>query len=257
MSGKNPTGGYTIGHLPGQRWTIGAEMVGTVRPQPSSRPVRIPARPLDVEIDVARTALLVVDMQNDFLHPDGWFAGRGVDVSPLAAVMPAVRDLSATCRAANFPVVWVNWGVGYGADGLPANVLFRGKRKADAVGYGEPGALREGSWGAAVADDLLPEASDLVVPKQRFSGFYETRLDSVLRNLGVTTLLFAGVNVDRCVFETLTDAGARGYDCLLVEDACATVSPPEIGRAITWLVAELHGFVVRLDQLAEGLAPTP
>ncbi|NDW03653.1 cysteine hydrolase family protein [Jiella pacifica] len=257
MSGKDDIGGYTLGHLPGQRWTIGTDMVGTVRPQPASRPVRIPARPLDVEIDLARTALLVVDMQNDFLHPDGWFAGRGVDISPLSTVVPAIRDLSASCRAASIPVVWVNWGVGHGADGLPANVLFRGKRKADATGYGEPGALREGSWGAAVADELAPEATDLVVPKQRFSGFHETRLDSVLRNLGVTTLLFAGINIDRCVFETLTDAGARGYDCLLVEDACTTVSPPEISRAITWLIEELHGFVIRRDHIVEALTPFP
>lgn len=244
---------YRIGALPGQRWTVCPDRISTVRTTPAPRPLRFDARPKPVEIDATRTALLVVDMQNDFVHPRGWFARKCVDVSALSVPVAPIAALAGACRRAEIPVVWLSWGLGAGAASLPASVLYRGKREAGALGYGEGGALVPGTWGQAVIDALAPQPGDIAVDKQRFSGFAGTALDAVLRHLNATTLLFAGVNVDRCVFSTLVDAAALGYDCLLVEDACATVSPPEIARAIVWLVAEVHGFVCTSDALLAAL----
>ncbi len=247
---------YRLGPLQGQGWVVSGDAIRVVPPRRPERMVRVASRPKAIEIDAARTALIVIDMQNDFVHDDGWFAAKGIDVAPLSAPVPAIRSLGAACRGAGVPVVWLNWGVPPGVPNLPPNTLLRGKRSADAIGYAEgtPGALVAGTWGAATIDALAPEASDIHVAKHRFSGFPDGTLESVLRNLDVTALLFAGVNVDRCVFATLMDASARGYACVLVEDACATVSPPEIASAVVWLTTELHGFACRSDALCDAFS---
>ena len=103
--------------------------------------------------------------------------------------------------------------------------------------------LVTGDWGAATIDELPLDPADIVVHKHRLSGFWDNELDSVLRGRGVTTLMFAGINTDRCVFSTLQDANFLGYDCILVEDACATVSPQFVTDAIHYLVRLLHGAV--------------
>jgi ureidoacrylate peracid hydrolase len=87
----------------------------------------------------------------------------------------------------------------------------------------------------------------VVVHKHRISGFWDNELDAVLRRRDISTLMFAGINTDRCVFSTLQDANFLGYDCVLVEDACATVSPSFVSEAILFLVRQLHGVVAGSD----------
>ena len=96
-------------------------------------------------------------------------------------------------------------------------------------------------------------ADDITVFKHRLSGFHDNELDSILRQLGITTLLFCGVNTDRCVFSTLQDAGFLGYDCVLLKDACSTPSPVYVTRAIHFLVDKLHGFVGTAEALIPAL----
>jgi nicotinamidase-related amidase len=90
---------------------------------------------------------------------------------------------------------------------------------------------------------LKPEPSDIKVDKYRISGFWDTPLDSILRNLGVRSILFAGVNTDQCVLHSLTDANFLGYGCILVEDCCATTSPDFCTDATVWNVKKCFGFV--------------
>jgi nicotinamidase-related amidase len=118
------------------------------------------------------------------------------------------------------------------------------------VGLGDalPGSgakvLERGSWSAAIVDELPVDPSDIQVAKYRMSGFQDTELDSILRNLDVTTLMFAGVNVDQCVLCTLQDANFRGYDCLLLEDCAATTSPDYCLAATLYNVRQCFGFVL-------------
>lgn len=112
--------------------------------------------------------------------------------------------------------------------------------------------LERGSWSSQVVDELHVERSDLRVDKYRMSGFWDTELDSILRNLDVTTLLFAGVNVDQCVLATLTDAACLGYDCLLLADCCATTSPQYCWDATLYNVAQCFGFVASGTELARA-----
>ncbi|MCM2504933.1 cysteine hydrolase [Aureimonas altamirensis] len=251
---------YRLGQTPGQGWTVSGNRISTVRRAPTPRPILVDARPRAVEVDLSRTALIVVDLQNDFLHERGWFARAGRrGRAPIAQI----ERFSAACRAASMPVIWLNWGLPPHAGHLPASTLFRGKRDPQAIGYGETpagsddGVLQAGSWGAALAEGLTRTPADFEVRKQRFSGFPDTELDSLLRNLRVDTLLFCGINTDRCVFETFTDAASRGYDCLLIEDLCATVSPPEIEAAVIWLAETLHGFVTRSTAVLSAFSTQP
>ena len=119
--------------------------------------------------------------------------------------------------------------------------------------------LEQDSWSAAVVDELPIAPADIRVSKYRMSGFWDTPLDSILRNLGVATLLFAGVNVDQCVLCTLQDANFLGYDCLLVEDCAATTSPSFCREATLYNVNQCFGFVTTsasvLTALQDAAAP--
>jgi ureidoacrylate peracid hydrolase len=225
-----------------------------VRPRKEQRIVRVPATPQSVDIDLAASALIVVDMQNDFVHPDGWFASKGIDLSPIRAVIPAIERLTAGLRHAGVPVIWLNWGVRADRANLPPLTIEKG-RAGDSPTYADPspsgrgGILVRDEWGAAIADGLTVAPSDVVVHKHRLSGFWDNELDSILRHCGITTLLFAGINIDRCVFSTLQDANFLGYDCMLVEDSCQTVSPDFVRDAVLYLVRLLHGVVATSDAI--------
>ena len=111
-----------------------------------------------------------------------------------------------------------------------------------------------GEWGAQVVDELTVAPTDITVFKHRLSGFWDNELDTILRHQGITTLLFAGVNTDRCVFSSLQDAAFLGYDCVLLSDACSTSSPAFVTRAIHFIVQRLHGFTAKADALLSALA---
>ena len=114
--------------------------------------------------------------------------------------------------------------------------------------------IAAGSWGAQVVDELHPGDADIQIVKHRFSGFWDTETDSVLRNLGITTLLIGGVNMDQCVMTTLEDASFLGYDTILIEDGTATTSPEFCVAATLYNVKLLYGFVTRAEAIHKGLA---
>ena len=118
-----------------------------------------------------------------------------------------------------------------------------------------PGArvLEKGSWAAAVVDELVPDPGDLCVDKFRMSGFWDTPLDSILRNLGISTVFFGGVNADQCVLATLMDANFLGYDTVLVEDCSATTSPAFCMEATLYNVRQCFGFSVTSAAIRKAL----
>lgn len=240
-------------------WTVREGCTSLVRAIPRPRPVRMDADGDAIEFDLARSALVVIDMQNDFCHPMGWFGQRGIRVAPMRKPIPVLQRLLPAWRAAGAPVIWLNWGIRSDRLNLPASVIFKGKRTAEAVGYAEASpvdrgqSLVRGHWGAQVVDELEVLDSDITVHKHRLSGFWDNELDSVLRGLDVRTLFFAGVNTDRCVYASLQDASFLGYDGILVADACSTPSPAYVTRAIHMLIRHMHGFVVRSPDLIDAL----
>ena len=242
---------------PANGWTVSAGAVDLRRRAPEPVVVTVPARPQHLTLDLARTALVVVDMQNDFCHPDGWLASIGVDVTPARAPIGPLQRALPELRAAGMPVVWLNWGNRADRANLPPGVLHVYDPDGSGRGIGTPArpggspTLQAGSWSAAVVDELKPEPGEPCVDKYRMSGFWDTPLDSILRNLAVTTLMFAGVNVDQCVFATVVDAACIGYDVVLLEDCCATTSPRYCHDATVYNVAQCFGFVTTSTALLE------
>ncbi|HLG81994.1 MAG TPA: isochorismatase family cysteine hydrolase [Bradyrhizobium sp.] len=249
-----------LGSSARNRWMVSETTADLVRRPVEPRPVTVQADGKKVTLDLARSAIIIVDMQNDFCHADGWLAHIGVDVAPLRGPIAPLQRLLPALRARDVPVIWLNWGNRPDRLNLSPALLHVYKPSGVGVGLGDavPGSgakvLERGSWSAAIVDELTPASSDIHVAKYRMSGFQDTELDSILRNLGVTTLLFAGVNADQCVLCTLQDANFRGYDCLLVEDCAATTSPDYCMAATRYNVRQCFGFVVKSEAIAAELA---
>jgi ureidoacrylate peracid hydrolase len=235
------------------------ETLSFARPRPPQRLVSFPATPSAVEIDLNRTALIVIDMQNDFCDPEGWLPKRGTELSPTRAIIPVINHLTVALRTASIPVIWLNWGVRADRANLARTLIAKSSNLGREPTYADPSPSGRGhvlvrdEWGAEVIDDLTVGKDDRLVYKHRFSGFWDNELDSILRKDDITTLLFAGVNTDRCVLATLQDAGFLGYDCILLDDATATSSPSFVREAVLFLVRLLHGVVAQSTELLEAL----
>jgi nicotinamidase-related amidase len=250
---------FDLGSAPGYRWRVNSSHVDMAGAAPAPVPVTIASQPQTVTMDLRRTAIVVIDMQNDFCAKGGWVDHLGVDYSPDRAPIAPLQKLLPALRQAQVPVIWVNWGNRPDLANMPPNQLHLYKPTGTGIGLGEPlpgsGAhvLEKGSWAAAVVDELPKAPQDISVDKYRISGFWDTPLDSILRNLGVRTILFAGVNTDQCVMCSLQDANFLGYGCVLVEDCCATTSPACCTEATIWNVKKCFGFVSGSEQILDGL----
>ncbi|MFW0783577.1 isochorismatase family cysteine hydrolase [Gordonia sp. CPCC 206044] len=239
-------------------WSLSPGHADLRRPDPAPQPLAIAAEPSSITIDVARTAMIVVDMQNDFVTEGGWMHHIGVDVSGAAGAVESLYNGLPAMRRAGIPVIWVNWGNRLDKANLPPGVLHVYDADGAGGGIGEragrsEAVLTRGSWGAAITSELKPEDDDIFVDKYRMSGFFDTELESILRNLRVDTLLFAGVNADQCVYSTLVDAACSGFDVVMLEDAVATTSPSYCMDATIYNVRLCYGFTTRLDDLVTGI----
>lgn len=248
-----------MGSHPGNRWLVSRAKVDLSRAD--QRPVRaiyVDAQPQAVTIDANRSALVVVDMQNDFCSKGGYLDHRGIDITPDRAPIAPISALVPILRSQGVPIVWLNWGVRHDLLNIPPSLLHAHTHDGSGAGLGEriPGGaeiLRQGSWGAQIVDELDPGDQDIHVTKHRFSGFWDTELDSILRNMGVRTLFFAGVNADQCVMTTLEDASFLGYDVIMLRDCVGTTSPDYCMQATEYNVKLLFGFMASSGSLIEGL----
>lgn len=211
----------TLGVAP-NAWTVNQSIADITRLQKTPQTVILSTETKTLQLDLAKTAIIIIDMQNDFCHPDGWLAHIGVDITPARQPIEPINRLLPAMRRVGLPVIWLNWGNRPDLLNISAGLLHVYNPTGEGVGLGDPlpsnGAkvLMAGSWAAAVVDELQQLPEDILVNKYRMSGFWDTPLDSILRNLGITTLLFGGVNADQCVMTTLCDANFLGYDCILV-----------------------------------------
>jgi len=249
-----------IGASDRNRWIAADNAVELTRKNRPSPTLSVHAFPTAINIDLSRTAMVIVDMQNDFCHTDGWLASIGVDVSAAQAPIPALAMALTHLRESGVAVVWLNRGTRQGRANLPPNAIHVFDPHGTGVGIGstEPTGspvLHFGSWGAAVVEELRASPADRWVHKHRMSGFWDTDLDSVLRNLDVTALLFAGVNADQCVLATLIDAACIGYDVIMLEDASATTSPAFCWDATVYNVRQCIGFTALLSDIVAAMVP--
>ena len=169
-------------------------------------------------IDPKAAALVIQDLQNDVIIEGGAFAESGAPAHATSQnVVENVKGLAAACRAAGVPVIHVWYIVEQGAPGLKQNApLYQGVRGAN--------ALVRGTWGAAPVDGLAPVPGDHVVEKMRMNGFYDTRLDTLLRGLGVETLIITGAWTNMSIEHTARHAADAGYRAVVASDGTSTVN---------------------------------
>jgi nicotinamidase-related amidase len=204
-------------------------------------------------------------MQNEFCSRGGWMDSLGADVSAARKRFDPINQAIGSLRSRQIPIVWVNWGVRADRANLSPVTRYPFNRVGCGTGLADipkgnsdrrdspRGVLEKGSWGAAIVDELDSRPEDLFVDKHRISGFWDTPLDAILRNLGIKTLLFAGVNADHCVLGTLMDANFLGYDTVLLEDCTATSSPDFCLQATLFNVRFCFGFTIRSADLVATL----
>lgn len=184
------------------------------------------ALPSPFAFDVAHTALVIIDMQRDFVEPGGFGASLGNDVAPLQAIIPALQNLLRAWREQGGCVIHTREGHLPDLSDCPDAKRLRGSpslRIGDAGPMGR--ILIQGERGHAIVPELAPQPGEVVIDKPGKGVFYATDLDAVLQRQGITHLLFTGVTTEVCVQTSMREANDRGYTCLLVEDATDSYFP--------------------------------
>jgi biuret amidohydrolase len=191
----------------------------------------VAAKPFAYSFEPASTALIVIDMQRDFIEPGGFGATLGNDVGLLAAIVPTVANLIAWCRGHGVRVMHTREAHRPDLADCPPAKRLRGNpalRIGDGSSMGR--ILIDGEPGNEIIAALAPVAGETVIVKPGKGAFYATALGDILRLQGITHLLLAGVTTEVCVQTTMREANDRGYDCLLIEDATESYFP-EFKRA--------------------------
>lgn len=209
------------------------------------RILTIPAEPGPLTIDLDATALVIIDMQRDFLEPGGFGESLGNDVSLLAAAVPPCRALLAAARDAGLLVVHTREGHAPDlSDAPPA-----GRPRRPRARIGEPGPmgriLIRGEAGHDIVPDLAPAPGEIVIDKPGKGAFYATGLGAVLAEHGIANLIVCGVTTEVCVHTTVREANDRGYRCLVVSDACGSYIPAFHAAGLAMIVAQggIFGWV--------------
>ncbi|KAL8831925.1 MAG: hypothetical protein Q9170_005087 [Blastenia crenularia] len=258
----------------------GTEQFDLTHPSTPASPAIYPRIPLEtttahVTIDPTKTALVIVDLQNYFLSPG---LGRPPDAIGLKIVDRLLQSAIPACRKAGMPIMWLNWGLTeQDIDKMPPTIVkgfaadcnFDGERQINGLGSEiGPVELGDGStinggrvlmlnqWNSESYKPLEDqhEPQDMQVDKNRLSGFWGgTAAEEILEGRGIRTLLFAGANTDQCVGASLIDACVRGWDCLLLSDACATTSPEFSKQCFEFNVEGGWGFLLSCENLVKGV----
>ena len=203
-------------------------------------------------------ALLLIDMQRDFLEPGGYLASMGYDVELVRAAIGPARLLLAAARSAGLTVVHTRQGFGPDLGELPPHRLARVRAGTSAIG--KPGPLGRflirGEPGFQIVPELEPSGGEAVVDKSGNGAFWGTDLASILSARGIRALILAGVTTDVCVHCTLREANDRGFECLLAADACASGDAEAHRAALHMTTVEdgVFGVVADTDAIVAALA---
>ena len=231
----------------------------------TSRVVLIEAAPTPISIDTARTAVLVVDMQNDFGAEGGMFHRAGIDIAPIKEAVKPTAQVLAAARKAGIKIIYFKMEFrpdlsDAGADDSPmrrVNAQMKVGETITAPDGRESRILIRDTWGTDIVTELAPQEGDIIVSKHRYSGFYQTDLDAILKTLGVKYLVVTGCTTSVCVESTIRDAMFRDYTCILLEDCAAEpvgYGLPRSNHEASLLVLQLlFAWVSRSGELLKGL----
>lgn len=224
--------------------------------------VMLAARPEAVPMSPNYTALIVVDMQNAYASPGGYLDKAGFDIGGAAAVIDKIALATEAARAAGVQVVYFQngWDGDYveaGGEGSPnwwkSNALKTMREKPELEGQ----LLAKGGWDYALVEALSPKPGDIVIQKPRYSAFFNTGLDSVLRARGIRTLIFVGIATNVCVESTLRDAFHLEYFSVMLEDAVHQAGPAFLQEATVYNVEKFFGWVSKTADFCGAIKQTP
>ena len=227
--------------------------------------LRIKAKPEAITIDVAATAVIVVDMQNDFGSEGGMFHRAGIDISSIrSAVRPTAKVLSAA-RQVGIKTIYLKMAFQPDLSDLGTldspnrerHLLFGVGTTVPAPTEGESRVLVRDTWNTDILPELAPDVGDIVLYKHRFSGFYQTGLDDILKRLAIKYLVVTGCTTSVCVESTIRDAMFRDYSCVLLEDCTAEPIGQEFERsnheASLLLIQTMFGWVSESDEFVSAI----
>jgi biuret amidohydrolase len=218
--------------------------------------IHIEAEPAPLTIDLARAALVIIDMQRDFLEPGGFGAALGNDVTKLAAAVDPTRGVLAAFRKHNALVIHTREGHRPDLTDAPPHKVLRGDPATRIGASGPMGRiLVRGEPGHDIIPELYPVAGEPVIDKPGKGAFYQTDLDLMLHNRGIDTLLVCGVTTEVCVNTTIREANDRGYRCIALSDCCASYFPEfhEMGLKMIKAQGGIFGSVASSSAVLAGM----
>ena len=219
--------------------------------------VTVPARPYPFELDPGHTALVVIDMQRDFIEKGGFGDSLGNDVSRLEAIIPATARLIGLFRAKGWPIVHTREAHRPDLSDCPPSKIRRGN---PTLHIGDSGAMGRiliaGEPGNDIVADLAPLDGEIVVDKPGKGMFWATGLHERLQTLGITHLVFAGVTTEVCVQTSMREANDRGYECLLIDEATESYFAAFKAATIEMIIAQggIVGWVGAIEALEGALS---
>ncbi|MEA2297853.1 MAG: hypothetical protein QOF77_789 [Solirubrobacteraceae bacterium] len=217
----------------------------------------VSAEPYPFRLVRATTALVIIDMQRDFLEPGGFGEGLGNDVGLLQAVVEPLRAVLAAARAGGLLIIHTREGHRSDMSDCPPSKRARGRLE---FGIGSPGpkgrVLIRGELGHGIVDELAPAPGEVVLDKPGKGAFYATDLELLLRNQGITSLIVTGVTTEVCVHTTVREANDRGFECLVLADCCGSYFPEfhEVGLRMIAAQGGIFGWVAPSGALLDALA---
>jgi nicotinamidase-related amidase len=220
-------------------------------------PVRIEAEPYPLQIDIARSALVIIDMQRDFLEPGGFGAALGNDVSLLAAAVEPIRNVLNAARDSGVLVIHTREGHRPDLADAPPLKVDRGDPKTRIGAPGPMGRiLVRGEPGHDIIAELYPIAGEPVIDKPGKGAFYQTDLELMLKNRGIETLMVCGVTTEVCVNTTIREANDRGFRCIALSDCCASYFPEfhKAGLAMIKAQGGIFGWVADSEKAIAAIA---
>jgi nicotinamidase-related amidase len=218
--------------------------------------IEVEADPFAYYLEPRRTALVVIDMQRDFVEPGGFGATLGNDVTRLQAIVPNVAALLALFRRRGWPIVHTRECHKPDLSDCPPSKRLRGEPSLRIGDHGPMGrVLIADAPGAAIIEACAPRSGEIVIDKPGKGMFYATDIAAKLDALGITHLVFAGVTTEVCVQTSMREANDRGYECLVVEDATESYFPAFKTAALDMIKAQgaIIGWVTPLARLEEAL----
>jgi biuret amidohydrolase len=220
-------------------------------------PHKIKAEPYEFTFDPTTTALVIIDMQRDFVEPGGFGEALGNDVSILRTTIAPIKKVLEACRKLGMMIVHTREGHRTDLTDCPPSKLVRGKPKRKIGDGGSMGRLLvRGEAGHDIIPELYPKAGEIVIDKPGKGAFYATDFEAILRNKGIKSLIVCGVTTEVCVNTTVREANDRGFNCLVPDDCVGSYFPDFQKAALAMIKAQggIFGWVSDSKKVLKALA---